>query len=110
MGNTKPHKDLPTLLQAFSLLASSEPDLRCFWLAPDPRVHRQKHGESSTRDTSASPVHRWVAEDTELRPSTREPLPSSFLSLRRVWFTTVGSYVAFGAPVVCAEAFATRKQ
>ena len=60
MGNTKAHKDLPTLLDAFQRLAPSRPGIRLVLAGEEPRgyLDARLKGEPRRRATFTGPDHR----------------------------------------------------
>ncbi len=104
MGNTKPHKDLPTLLQAFSLLASSEPDLRLLLVGAGPPGYIDRNTAKAPPEIRARVSFTGWVEDTELRALYSGALAFVFPSRYEGFGLPPLEAMAFGAPVVCAEA------
>ena len=104
MGNTKPHKDLPTLLNAFGILAPSFPDLNLVLVGPEPAGYLQTQLKRVPTDISRRVSFTGLVSDGELRA----------LYARATVFVCPSRYegfglpaleaMALGAPVICADA------
>jgi glycosyltransferase involved in cell wall biosynthesis len=112
MGNTRPHKDLGTLLAAFARLAPSSPDLRLLLVgAEEPgyvasALRRVAPGLSG--DDTALVCDRVAftgrVSDTELRALYAGAAAFVFPSLYEGFGLPPIEAMALGAPVVCADA------
>jgi glycosyltransferase involved in cell wall biosynthesis len=104
MGNTRPHKDLPTLLGAFGVLAPSLPDLRLLLVGNEPSQYLRSKFSSVPSETSDRVVFTGHVDDTELRAlyagATVFVCPSRYEGFG----FPILEAMALGAPVVCADA------
>ncbi len=101
MGNTKPHKDLPTLLAAFTTLAESRPDLHLLLAGEgDPAylwARLPKHVRSRARFTGR-------VDDAQLRALYSGAAVFAFPSRYEGFGLPPLEAMALGAPVVAASA------
>jgi len=104
MGNTKPHKDLPTLLQAFSRVASLEPDLRLLLVGTEPPGHLRTALADASPDTLGRVTFTGPVDDDGLRALYAGALAFVFPSRHEGFGLPPLEAMAFGAPVVCADA------
>jgi glycosyltransferase involved in cell wall biosynthesis len=102
MGNTKPHKDLPTLLSAFARVAIDRPDLHLLL------VGREVPGYVASvlgADLAAARVHfTGHVGDPELRALYRDAAVFAFPSRYEGFGLPPLEAMAFGTPVVCSDA------
>ena len=94
IGNTKPHKDLPTLLRAFAHVASARPDLRLLLVGAEP----------PGPPASARVAFTGRVSDAELRALYAGASAFVFPSRYEGFGLPPLEAMAFGAPVVCADA------
>ena len=102
MGNTKPHKDLPTLLRAFASVASSHPGLRLLLVGRD-------HPGYAASVLGDGPAVRRIAftgeiDDPVLRALYARASVFAFPSRYEGFGLPPLEAMAFGAPVVCSDA------
>jgi len=108
MGNTKPHKDLPTLLRAFAQLAPARPELRLLLVGADPpgylaaALAGAPAGEAP--DVRASVAFTGPVTDAELRKLYAGASAFVFPSRYEGFGLPPLEAMALGAPVVCADA------
>ncbi len=103
MGNTRPHKDLPTLLRAFGILAASLPDVRLVLVGPEPPGYLQTQLAGVPSDVSARVIFTGPVSDGELRAlysaATAFVCPSRYEGFG----LPVLEAMALGTPVVCTD-------
>jgi alpha-1,3-rhamnosyl/mannosyltransferase len=101
MGNTKPHKDLPTLLAAFQRLAVSRPDIRLVLAGTEPPgyLDSQLSGEPRNRAAFTGPI-----DDGELRALYAAATVFAFPSRYEGFGLPPLEAMALGTPVVAARA------
>jgi len=116
MGNTKPHKDLATLLRAFAQLATSGPDLRLLLVGAEPPGYLGVALAGVPPDVRARVAFTGRVSDAELRTLYAGALAFAFPSryegfgLPPLEAMALGvglpplEAMALGAPVVCADA------
>jgi len=124
IGNTKPHKDLPVLLQAFARLTPPRPDVRLLLVGAEPRGYLDAAPAGAARAAGRGQRARAAAAlPTGLPPEVRARVaftgPVSDAELRALYvgasvFVFPSRYEGFGlppleamslgAPVVCADA------
>ena len=104
MGNTKPHKDLPTLLAAFAVVARSRPDLRLLLVGAEPAGYLKQHLSQVVPGVGARAVFTGSVTDEELRALYSGATAFVFPSRYEGFGLPVLEAMAFGTPVVCAEA------
>jgi glycosyltransferase involved in cell wall biosynthesis len=104
MGNTKPHKELPTLLNAFGILAPSFPDLRLLLVGPEPGGYLRSQLKSVPVEITERVIFTGQVDDAELRAlyagATVFVCPSRYEGFGLPALEAM----ALGAPVVCADA------
>jgi len=102
MGNTKPHKDLPTLLRAFEALAPDHPGLSLLLVGADvPGYATSVLGDSSV----ASRVHfTGRVDDATLRRLYADAAVFAFPSRYEGFGLPPLEAMGMGTPVVCADA------
>jgi glycosyltransferase involved in cell wall biosynthesis len=102
MGNTKPNKDLPTLLRAFAPLAPEHPHLRLWLVGRDePGFVSSILGDDPARERIA---FTGRVNDGELRALYTNASVFAFPSRYEGFGLPPLEAMAFGAPVVCARA------
>ena len=104
MGNTKPHKELPTLLNAFGILAPSFPDLRLLLVGSEPAGYLQSQLKRCATDISERVTFTGPVTTPNCGPSTRAPRSSSAPPATRDSGCRPWRPWQLGAPVVCADA------
>jgi alpha-1,3-rhamnosyl/mannosyltransferase len=102
MGNTKPNKDLPTLLRAIARLASENPDLRLWLVGRDePGFVSSILGDDPARERVA---FTGRVDDGQLRALYAGAAAFAFPSRYEGFGLPPLEAMAFGTPVVCARA------
>jgi glycosyltransferase involved in cell wall biosynthesis len=104
MGNTKPHKDLPTLLRAFQQLAESRPELRLVLAGVDSSDYLQKHLDAARPGLRSRVAFTGRISDEQLRTLYAGATVFVFPSRYEGFGLPVLEAMALGAPVVCTEA------
>lgn len=104
MGNTKPHKDLPTLLRAFSELADSESDLRLLLVGAEPPGYLDMELAGAATEIRTRVAFTGRLEDTELRALYAGAAAFVFPSCHEGFGLPPLEAMALGAPLVCADA------
>ncbi len=104
MGNTKLHKDLPTLLLAFSQLAPSIPDLRLLLVGAEPSGYLDAGPAGVAAETRPRVAFTGRVDDTELRALYAGAAAFVFPSQYEGFGLPPLEAMALGAPVVCAAA------
>lgn len=101
MGNTRPHKDLPTLLAAFHLLAPAHPELRLLLAGEGPAGYLDAwlSGEARSRVRFTGPV-----TDGQLRTLYEHAAVFAFPSRYEGFGLPPLEAMALGTPVVIADA------
>ena len=101
MGNTKPHKDLPTLLAAFQQLANEHPHLRLVLVGEEPPGYLDGllPGEPRARALFTGPV-----TDAELRALYSRATVFAFPSRYEGFGLPPLEAMSFGTPVIAARA------
>jgi glycosyltransferase involved in cell wall biosynthesis len=104
MGNTKPHKELPTLINAFGILAPSFPDLRLLLVGSEPGGYLRAQLKGVPADITERVAFTGHVDDAELRAlyagATVFVCPSRYEGFGLPALEAM----ALGAPVVCADA------
>ena len=102
MGNTKAHKDLPTLLRAFSQIASQQPRLRLLLVGSD----EPGYAESVLGDDLAAARVAFTGRvgDETLRALYSKAAVFAFPSLYEGFGLPPLEAMAFGTPVVTSDA------
>lgn len=102
MGNTKPHKDLPTLLRAFATLHANDPELRLLLVGAD--VPGFAAGVLGS-DPAAAAVHfTGHVEDATLRTLYANATVFVFPSRYEGFGLPPLEAMIAGTPVVCSDA------
>lgn len=104
MGNTKPHKDLPTLLRAFVMAATSRPEIRLLLAGTEPPGYLQTHLAGASAGVRSRVVFTGPVDDDELRTLYAGAAVFVFPSRYEGFGLPVLEAMALGAPVVCADA------
>jgi glycosyltransferase involved in cell wall biosynthesis len=104
MGNTRPHKDMPTLLRAFGILAPSFPDLRLLLVGQEPDGYLQSQLRRVPIDVAGRVSFTGKVSDAELRSLCAGATLFVFPSRYEGFGLPVLEAMALGAPVVCASA------
>jgi len=104
MGNTKPHKDLPTLLNAFGIVAPSFPDLHLLLVGSEPSGYLPSQLKGVPSDLSDRVTFTGPVDDSELRTLYAGARVFVCPSRYEGFGFPALEAMAFGAPVVCAEA------
>ena len=104
MGNTKPHKHLPTLLRAFGRLASSRPDLRLLLVGTEPPGYLHAKLADVQPDVRPRVAFTGHVTDTELRALYAGASVFVFPSQYEGFGLPPLEAMALGAPVVCSDA------
>ena len=104
MGNTRPHKELPTLLDSFGMLATSFPDLRLLLVGNEPTGYRQAELKVVTAEISDRIAFTGRVEDAELRALYAGAMVFVCPSRYEGFGLPALEAMALGAPVVCADA------
>jgi glycosyltransferase involved in cell wall biosynthesis len=104
MGNTKPHKDLPTLLNAFGIVASSFPDLRLLLVGSEPAGYLEIQLAGVPNEIATRVVFSGPISDAELRTLYAGAAVFVCPSRYEGFGLPALEAMALGAPVVCADA------
>jgi len=103
MGNTKPHKDLPTLLRAFEVVAAKHPDVRLLLAGADVPGFVESVLPDAPR--VADRVHfTGRAADPELRALYAGAAVFAFPSAYEGFGLPPLEAMSLGTPVVCSDA------
>jgi glycosyltransferase involved in cell wall biosynthesis len=102
MGNTKPHKDLPTLLRAFAGVAEVRSDLHLLLVGADAPgfVASVLHGD----EVAGRVRFTGRVGDDVLRALYRDAVAFAFPSRHEGFGLPLLEAMAFGVPVVCSDA------
>ncbi len=104
MGNTKPHKDLPTLLRAFCRLARSDPDLHLILVGTQPPGYLRAVLEGTPDEIQARVLFTGPVDDNGLRALYAGALTFVFPSVHEGFGLPPLEAMALGTPVVCSNA------
>ena len=104
MGNTKLHKDLPTLLEAFGRLAPVRPELRLLLVGTEPPGYLTEMLGGSAPEVRARVAFTGQVADAELRTLYAGASVFAFPSRYEGFGLPVLEAMALGAPVICADA------
>jgi glycosyltransferase involved in cell wall biosynthesis len=104
MGNTRPHKDLPTLLRAFALLAPSEPDLRLLLVGPRQPGYVDEAIPRAPAEIRGRVTFTGRVDDTQLQTLYAGAVIFVFPSRYEGFGLPPLEAMASGVPVVCADA------
>lgn len=102
MGNTKPHKDLPTLLRAFAAASPAAPDVRLLLAGPD--VPGYVAGVLGADPSAEKVSFTGAVSDEELRALYAGAVALVFPSLYEGFGLPVLEAMSFGTPVVVSDA------
>ena len=109
MGNTKPHKELPTLLRAFVQLAPARPELPLLLVGAAPPGYLDAALTGVPSDVRARVVCTGSVTDAELRALYAGASAFVFPSRYEGFGLPTLEAMALGAPVVCADAASLRE-
>jgi glycosyltransferase involved in cell wall biosynthesis len=104
MGNTRPHKELPTLLGAFGILAPSFPDLRLLLVGTEPASYLRSEMKGVPADVCDRVAFTGLLENAELRALYAGCMVFVLPSRYEGFGLPALEAMALGAPVVCADA------
>jgi glycosyltransferase involved in cell wall biosynthesis len=104
IGNTKPHKDLPTLLRAFASLASGRPDLRLLLVGADTPGYAAQHLPAAPPSVVERVVFTGRVTDAELRGLYANAAAFAFPSTYEGFGLPPLEAMSLGAPVVSTTA------
>jgi alpha-1,3-rhamnosyl/mannosyltransferase len=104
MGNTKPHKDLQTLLRAFAHVAPALPDLRLLLVGEEPPGYLDAVPAGAPPEVRARVTFTGRVSDAELRALYAGASAFVFPSRYEGFGLPPLEAMALGAPVVCANA------
>jgi len=104
MGNTKPHKDLTTLLRAFARMRPPWRDLRLLLVGAEPPGYLGAGLADAPPDVRARVVFTGPVSDAELRALYAGASAFVFPSRSEGFGLPPLEAMALGAPVVCAHA------
>jgi glycosyltransferase involved in cell wall biosynthesis len=103
-GNTKPHKDLPTLLNAFTLIAPLFSSLHLLLLGPDQPGYLQTELAGSPPGVVSRVCFTGQVNDSELRALYAGALAFVFPSFYEGFGLPPLEAMSLGTPVVCSHA------
>jgi glycosyltransferase involved in cell wall biosynthesis len=103
-GNIKPHKDLPTLFDAFAAIAPLSSSLRLLLTGPDPPGYLQAELAGSPAGVASRVCFTGQVNDAELRALYAGALAFVFPSRYEGFGLPPLEAMAMGAPVVCSQA------
>jgi glycosyltransferase involved in cell wall biosynthesis len=103
MGNTKPHKDLATLLRAFRDLAPTRPDIRLLLVGAEPTRYIDAMLPEAGPDVHALVAFTGRVSDAELRALYAGAAAFVFPSRYEGFGLPPLEAMALGAPVVCTS-------
>ncbi len=104
MGNTKSHKDLPTLLRAFARLTPAGADLRLLLAGPEVPAYLRTHLPRAPQEVIERVAFTGPLSDAELRALYAGAQVFIFPSRYEGYGLPPLEAMALGAPVVCADA------
>jgi alpha-1,3-rhamnosyl/mannosyltransferase len=104
MGNAKPHKDLPALLEAFGRLAPARPELRLLLVGTEPPGYLNEGLRGSAPEVRSRVAFTGQVTDAELRTLYAGASIFVFPSRYEGFGLPVLEAMALGAPVICADA------
>ncbi|MDO8914929.1 MAG: glycosyltransferase family 1 protein, partial [Coriobacteriia bacterium] len=104
MGNTKPHKDLPTLLRAFATLAATRTDLRLLMVGADVPGYIEANLPDAPAAVRDRVAFTGRVSDPELRALYAHAAAFAFPSTYEGYGLPPLEAMALGAPVVCSSA------
>ncbi len=104
MGNTRPHKGIPTLLRAFGILAPSFPDLRLLLVGEEPVGYLQHSLRGVPPEMAERIAFTGRVTDEQLRTLYGSAVAFICPSHYEGFGFPPLEAMALGAPVVCAQA------
>jgi glycosyltransferase involved in cell wall biosynthesis len=104
IGNTKPHKELRTLLRAFGVLAPTFPELRLVLVGTEPSGYLRDELAGIPTEISGRVAFAGSVSDAELRALYADASVFVFPSRQEGFGLPPLEAMALGAPVVCADA------
>jgi glycosyltransferase involved in cell wall biosynthesis len=104
MGNTKPHKDLPTLCGAFAVLAPARPDLRLLLVGAGSPAYLDAALAGVPPEVRARVAFTGRVSDAELRALYAGASVFAFASRHEGFGLPPLEAMALGAPLVCSNA------
>jgi len=104
MGNTKPHKDLHTLLEAFKILAISFPELRLLLVGPEQPGYLEERLADAPAAIAGRVHFTGPVDDARLRSLYAKAEAFVFPSRYEGFGLPALEAMALGTPVVCADA------
>lgn len=104
MGNTKPHKGLPTLLAAFARLAPSDPNLRLLLAGPKVPGYLDTMLAGAPPEVRGRVAFTGLLNQVELRAAYAGAVAFVCPSLYEGFGLPVLEAMALGVPVACANA------
>lgn len=104
MGNTKPHKDVATLLRAFARLVPARPGVRLLLVGAEPPGYLGASPAGVPPDARAHVAFTGRVSDAELRALYAGASAFVFPSRNEGFGLPPLEAMAFGIPVVCSDA------
>lgn len=104
MGSTRAHKDIPTLLRAFALLAPAHPELRLLLAGEGEDGYLDAHLAGSSESVRSRVAFTGRVTDHELRSLYASAAVFAFPSLYEGFGLPPLEAMSLGAPVVVADA------
>ena len=104
MGNTKWHKNLPTLLRAFGEVAAGRPDVLLVLVGPEPSGYLDEQLREAPSEIRSRVAFTGRVDDARLRALYAGTAAFVVPSLYEGFGLPVLEAMASGAPVVCSDA------